>query len=75
MLAELSEREREVLAHLMDGSRVPTIAKQLFISPNTVRNHLKAIYRKVGVSSQNSLIEMVKGLARPLRDGETGSAS
>ena len=63
LLEELSEREREVLGHLMAGSRVPTIGDKLFISPNTVRNHLKAIYRKVDVSSQNELIELVRGLA------------
>lgn len=61
-LRELSEREREVLSHLMTGSRVATIAAELFISPNTVRNHLKAIYRKVDVSSQNALIELVRSL-------------
>jgi PAS domain S-box-containing protein len=66
ILSELSDREREVLGHLMAGSRVPTIAEKLFISPNTVRNHLKAIYRKVDVSSQNELIELVRGLGKPL---------
>ncbi len=63
LLEGLSEREREVLGHLMAGSRVPTIGEKLFISPSTVRNHLKAIYRKVEVSSQNELIELVRGLA------------
>jgi DNA-binding CsgD family transcriptional regulator len=70
-LDELSEREHEVLAHLMAGSRVPTIAEKLFISPNTVRNHLKAIYRKLDVSSQNELIERVRGLEDPA-DGGAG---
>ena len=68
-LSELSEREREVLGHLMAGSRVASIAEQLFISPNTVRNHLKAIYRKVGVSSQNGLIELVRGLKKTTGEG------
>jgi len=63
-LNELSEREREVLTELIAGSRVPTIAEKLFISQNTVRNHLKAIYRKVDVSSQGDLIEMVRGLGK-----------
>ena len=62
-LVELSAREREVLALLLEGSRPPAIAKRLFISPNTVRNHLKAMYRKLGVSSQSELIEHVRGLA------------
>ncbi len=64
VLAELSEREREVLLHLMGGTRVATIADKLFISPHTVRNHLKAIYRKLGVKSQIELIEMVRGIEK-----------
>ena len=50
------------MEHLIKGARVPAIAKQLFISQNTVRNHLKAIYRKVDVSSQVELIERVRSL-------------
>jgi DNA-binding CsgD family transcriptional regulator len=61
-LSELSAREREVLALLAKGSRVQAIAEQLFISQNTVRNHLKAIYRKMDVSSQSELIERVRSL-------------
>jgi PAS domain S-box-containing protein len=59
-LQALSEREREVLAHLVSGERVPSIAKQLHISPHTVRNHLKSIYRQVGVGNQSELIEHVR---------------
>jgi DNA-binding NarL/FixJ family response regulator len=61
ILDELSERERQVLAHLVAGSRVAAIANELFISVNTVRNQLKAIYRKLDVSSQVELIERVRG--------------
>ena len=53
----LSRREREVLSRLVEGQRVPTIAEQLFISPHTVRNHLKSMFRKLGVGSQAELIE------------------
>jgi len=62
VLADVSGREREILELLVRGSRVPAIGKQLFISSNTVRNHLKAIFRKVGVSSQSELIERVRSL-------------
>ena len=62
-LRELSAREREVLALLMQNQRVPAIAERLFVSQSTVRNHLKAIYRKVGVSSQRELIDWVNSLA------------
>jgi len=61
-LAELSDREREVLSHLMSGARVPAIAKALFISPHTVRGHLKSVFRKVGVANQSELVEHVQTL-------------
>lgn len=56
----LSVREREVLARLMDNHRVPAIADSLFISQHTVRNHLKAIFRKFGVGDQQALIDFVR---------------
>lgn len=61
--AELSPREREILSQLLTGQRVPTIARKLFISPHTVRNHLKSMYRKLEVSSQADLIEKIRGLS------------
>jgi PAS domain S-box-containing protein len=63
-LSELSPREREVLALLLTGERVPSIAKGLHISPHTVRNHLKSVYRKVGVGSQAELIQLVRSLGQ-----------
>ncbi len=59
----LSVREKEVLTRLVDGDRVPAISKRLHISPHTVRNHLKAIYRKLDVGTQSDLIERVRALA------------
>ena len=61
-LASLTEREREVLVHLATGQRVPAIAAELHISQHTVRNHLKSIYRKLGVGNQSELIERVRNL-------------
>ena len=61
-LASLTEREREVLVHLVAGQRVPAIAAELHISQHTVRNHLKSIYRKLGVGNQSELIERVRNL-------------
>jgi PAS domain S-box-containing protein len=61
-LSEISRREGEVLVHLMAGDRVATIAKKLHISPHTVRNHLKSMYRKLDVPSQSELIEFVRNL-------------
>ncbi len=48
----LSRREQEVLALLASGNSVDAISSKLFISRHTVRNHLKSVYRKLGVRSQ-----------------------
>jgi DNA-binding NarL/FixJ family response regulator len=58
-LEVLSEREREVLLGLLEHRRVPSIAAHLRISAHTVRNHLKAIFAKLRVSSQQELLDLV----------------
>jgi DNA-binding NarL/FixJ family response regulator len=58
-LSALSSREWEVLRELLAHKRTPTIARKLHISPATVRNHLKSIFAKVGVHSQQQLLERI----------------
>ncbi|GEM_PF-2133506 len=53
----LTRREKDVLELLLDGRRVSSIARSLYLSPQTVRNHLKAIFRKLGAHSQVELLE------------------
>jgi NarL family two-component system response regulator LiaR len=48
----LSEREQEVLRLLSDGLQYKEIAESLFISSNTVKNHLKSIYKKLHVQNK-----------------------
>jgi len=59
---QLSDREAEILSLLLAGVRVSTIAEHLYLSQHTVRNHLRSMFRKVGVSSQAELIRMARGL-------------
>jgi DNA-binding CsgD family transcriptional regulator len=56
----LTPREDEILQLMLRGHRVPGIADRLFLSPHTVRNHLKVLFRKAGVGSQTELIERVR---------------
>lgn len=53
---KLTRREFEVLVRVLMGDDVPAIGSVLFISPHTVRNHLKAIYRKLDVRSRVELV-------------------
>ncbi|MBV8982513.1 MAG: PAS domain S-box protein [Acidimicrobiia bacterium] len=54
--ADLSPRQVEIISRLINGENVEQIAKSLFLSQSTVRNHLTAIYRKFGVHSQAELL-------------------
>lgn len=48
----LSEREVEVLRHLSLGQTIGQIARQMALSPNTVKFHLGRIYKKLQVPTQ-----------------------
>ncbi|MBI3194959.1 MAG: response regulator transcription factor [Ignavibacteriae bacterium] len=53
---DLSEREREVLQHLVQGNSYKVIAETLFVSVHTVHFHIKNIYRKLHVSSKSEAV-------------------
>jgi LuxR family maltose regulon positive regulatory protein len=48
--------EATVLRYLDSRLTVHEIAAELFVSPNTLRTHVKAVYRKFGVSSRREAI-------------------
>ena len=52
----LSDRERDVLRLLPTLLRTPELAGELFVSVNTVKTHVKSIYRKLGVSSRRDAV-------------------
>ena len=52
----LSEREREILSLMLQGHNYKTIATRIFISYETVRSHVKHIYRKLHVASRSEAI-------------------
>jgi DNA-binding CsgD family transcriptional regulator len=55
----LTPRESEVLGLLARGYTSTVIAHELVISENTVRTHMKSIYRKLGVSSRDEVFAKV----------------
>jgi DNA-binding NarL/FixJ family response regulator len=60
--AGLSERQREVLELLGQGLSNATIAERLFISKNTVKFHVAAIYQRLGVSNRVEAVRALSGL-------------
>lgn len=52
----LSKREKEVLRLLCEGQSYRDIARKLFVSTNTVRFHLKNIYKKLQVNSRHEAV-------------------
>ena len=55
----LSNRECEVVAALLRGEANKEIAKRLFISDRTVKNHLTHIYGKFGVETRAHLFNLI----------------
>jgi len=53
-LAQLTDREREVLMLLARGRTNKEIAAELVITPNTVKRHLKAIFAKLQVHTRSA---------------------
>lgn len=58
----LSARERLVLAQVQRGLTVAAIAAELYISPNTVKTHLRRLYSKLGVSTRDEAIRAARAL-------------
>ncbi len=52
----LTEREMAVLRLLRGSLSLREISQELYVSPNTVKTHAQAIYRKLGVSSRHDAV-------------------
>jgi HD-GYP domain-containing protein (c-di-GMP phosphodiesterase class II) len=68
--AGLTAREVEVLGLLTQGLTSTEIARRLFISPKTVRNHLEHVYLKAGVTNRTGamLFALERGMVRTIED-------
>jgi LuxR family maltose regulon positive regulatory protein len=62
LLEPLSPRERAVLAYLPTMMSNGEIASELFLSVNTVKTHLRSIYRKLGTNRRREAVELARKL-------------
>jgi DNA-binding CsgD family transcriptional regulator len=56
----ISNRERDIIAMIVQGHTNRIIGERLFISDRTVKNHISSIYRKTGASNKVQLLNMVR---------------
>jgi DNA-binding NarL/FixJ family response regulator len=59
----LTHREEEILVLLMEGMTTNEMAARFYVSAVTIRTHLSAIYRKIGVSDRSSALELLGRVA------------
>ena len=62
VVERLSEREQEVLGHLSRMLSTAEIAAEMYISVNTVKTHLRSIYRKLSVARRSEAVRRAKQL-------------
>ena len=66
-LYNLTPREMTVLATIIENPGVPEAADILGLSEETIKSHLKSIFRKTGATRQADLIKLVAGAASPFQ--------
>jgi len=59
---KLTNRELEILKHLTTGNPISAIAKQLHISQNTMKTHLRNVYRKLDVDGRHTAVDKARKL-------------
>ncbi|HWC81676.1 MAG TPA: LuxR C-terminal-related transcriptional regulator [Pseudonocardiaceae bacterium] len=63
-LAELTRRECDVLRHLAEGQTNTQIAATLYVSPGTVKTHVKNLLRKLGAANRAEAVARYHALTR-----------
>jgi len=69
-LANLTEREREVLDHMAQGKNNASIAQSLFLTERAVEKHINSLFHKLGLSEETAVHRRVMAVLAFLR--ETG---
>jgi LuxR family maltose regulon positive regulatory protein len=60
LVEQLSERELAVLRYLPSTLSLPEIARELYVSPNTVKTQCSAIYRKLAVTNRQAAVQAAR---------------
>ncbi len=60
---DITQREKEILTLLSEKKTNQQIADELYLSVQTVKNHIRSIYKKLGVDNRNEVINEAKRVA------------
>jgi PAS domain S-box-containing protein len=71
--AELTPREREIAAMLVDGKTSKAIARQIGLSPRTVEMHRARLMRKFAATTASELLNRLLGVSRQIETSETNT--
>ena len=69
-LAQLTEREREVLGEMAQGKNNVAIAKSLFLTERAVEKHINSLFHKLGLTEETEVHRRVMAVLAFLRDTE-----
>lgn len=67
-LAQLTDREREVLEHMAQGQNNAAIAKSLFLTERAVEKHINSLFHKLGLSDEPEVHRRVMAVLAFLRE-------
>ena len=62
LIEPLTEREREVLVHVSGMLNTAEVAEEMYISVNTVKTHLRNIYRKLSAAHRSEAVRRARQL-------------
>jgi DNA-binding NarL/FixJ family response regulator len=69
-LAQLTDREREVLEHMAQGQNNASIAKSLFLTERAVEKHINSLFHKLGLSEETDVHRRVMAVLAFLRESD-----
>ena len=72
-LAQLTEREREVLAEIATGKSNSAIAESLVLTKRAVEKHINAIFMKLGLADSEDVSKRVKATLMLLADTKSSA--
>jgi DNA-binding NarL/FixJ family response regulator len=71
-MAQVTEREREVLEHMAQGRNNAAIAKALFLTERAVEKHINSLFHKLGLSEEPDVHRRVMAVLAFLREEGLG---